>query len=95
MDTKKDDSIVKCDTMAEIRQENLIVGVKQLKKALRAGRIRSAYLAVDADPALTEPIAELCTAHDIPFAWVKTMAELGRVCGIEVGAAAAATVNSL
>ena len=94
MDTKKDDSIVKCGTMAEIRHENLIVGAKQLKKALRAGRVKSVYLAADADPAITEQVADLCEANNIPFAWIKTMAELGKICGIDVGAAAAATVNS-
>ena len=95
MDTKKDISIVKCDTMAEIRRGNVVVGIKQLKKALRDSRIRSAYFALDADPAVTEPVAELCSHCEIPVAWVKTMAELGKACGIDVGAAAAATVTSI
>ena len=43
MDTKKDVSIVQCDTMAEIRRDNVVVGIKQLKKALRAGRVQAAY----------------------------------------------------
>ncbi len=94
MDTKKDISTVKCGTMAEIRRDNLVVGAKQLKKALRSGRILSAFLAADADPAVTEPIEALCNTSGIPLTWVKTMAELGRTCGIDVGAAAAATVKS-
>ena len=95
MDTKKDDSIVKCDTMAEIRRDNVIVGAKQLKKALRDQRISSAFLAADADPGVTEPIEALCIAQCIPVVWVKSMAELGRACGIDVRAAAAATVKSI
>ena len=94
MDTKKDVSIVKCDTMAEIRRDNVVVGIKQLKKALRAGRVQSAFFALDADPAVTEPVAEACSSSAIPVVWVKTMAQLGKTCGIDVGAAAAATVIS-
>ena len=93
MDTKKDGSIVKCGTMAEIRNNSFVVGVKQLKKALRDNRVLQAYLAENADPAVTEPIAALCNADSIPLVWVKTMAELGAACGIDVGAAAAATVK--
>lgn len=95
MDIKKDVSIVKCGILAEIRHENMVVGAKQLKKALRAGRVRSAYFAADADPAVTEPLADLCKDHGISFTWIRTMAELGRACGIDVGAAAAATVTPL
>lgn len=94
MDTKKDVSIVKCDTMAEIRHESMVVGAKQLKKALRDNRILFAYLAMDADPAVTEPIAASCRQREIPVTWVRTMAELGKACGIDVGAAAAAAVNA-
>ena len=92
MDTKKDISIVKCDTMAEIRRDNVVVGMKQLKKALRAGRIQTAYFAADADPAVTETAAEMCSSNNVPVVWVKTMSQLGKACGIDVGAAAAATV---
>jgi len=95
MDTKKDISTVKCGTMAEIRQNNVVVGAKQLKKALRDSRILTAFLAADADPGVTEPIEALCKAQHIPVTWVKNMAELGKACGIDVGAAAAATVKSI
>ncbi len=95
MDTKKDISTVKCGTMAEIRRDNIVVGAKQLKKAIRNNRVLSVFLAENADPAVTEPIAVLCQTDGIPLVWVKTMAELGRACGIDVGAAAAATVKSL
>ena len=93
MDTKNTDSIVKCDTMAEIRQNRVVVGAKQFRKALRDNRALKAYLAQNADPAVTEPIAEMCNAHNIPFVWVRTMKELGQACGIEVGAAAVTAVR--
>ncbi len=93
MDTKKDDNIVKCDIMAEIRQNTLVVGAKQFKKALRDRRALKVFLAQNADPAVTAPIAQLCKAENIPCLWVRTMKELGHACGIEVGAAAATAVK--
>ena len=72
----------------------LVVGSKQLRKAVCAGRARCVFLAENADPGLTGPLTELCRAHQIPVTWVRSMADLGRACGIEVGAAAAAVVES-
>ena len=93
MNTKKDTSIVKCDTMAEIRPGSVVVGAKQFRKALRDGRVQKAYLAANADPAITEPIRLLCEEKGISFTWVRTTTELGHACGIEVGAATAAVVG--
>ena len=93
MDTKKDVSIVKCGTMAENRRDEVVVGIKQLKKALRDNRVLLAFLAADADPVVTEPIEEICKMQEISVTWVKSMAELGKACGIDVGAAAAATIK--
>lgn len=93
MDTKNADSIVKCDTMAEIRQNSVVVGAKQFKKALRDDRAVKAFLAENADPAVTEPIEAMCKEQSIPVVWVKTMKELGQACGIDVGAAAVTAVK--
>ncbi len=70
----------------------VVVGAKQLRKALIAGRARQVYLALDADPAITEPFAALCDDNRIAFDWVRSMADLGNACGIEVGAATAAII---
>ena len=79
--------------MPDLTAMHVVVGAKQLKKAASAGRARYVFLAKDADPAVTEPLAELCRSRQIQTAWVRSMAELGRACGIEVGAAAAAVVD--
>ena len=71
----------------------MVVGARQLKKAMKAGRAKYVFLAENADPAVTEPLEILCAANHIQITWVPSMAELGRVCGIEVGAAAAAVVD--
>ena len=93
MDITKDVSIVKCDTMAEIRRSQVVVGAKQFRKALRDNRIVKTYLAANADPAITDPIVRCCEENNICYVWVDTMSELGRACGIEVGAAAATVVK--
>ena len=93
MDKTKDCRIPKCGIPENLSERNLVVGAKQLKKAVKAGRVKYVFLAENADPAVTEPLAELCAAHHIQITWVHSMTELGRSCGIEVGAAAAAVVD--
>ena len=93
MDTKKDSKIPKCGSLPDLSKERIVVGAKQLRKALNGGRARYVFLAENADPAVTEPLEELCRIHKIQITWVASMADLGRACGIEVGAAAAAAVD--
>lgn len=66
-----------------------VVGTKQLLRAIREGRIVLAFVAKDADKFLTKPVEDRCLDANIPCREVETMAELGRACGIDVGAAAA------
>ena len=93
MDKTKDCRIPKCGIPENLAEMKLVVGAKQLKKAVKAGRAKYVFLAENADPAVTEPLEELCTANHIQITWVHSMTELGRSCGIEVGAAAAAVVD--
>ena len=92
MDTRKNSKIPKCGSLPDLSKERLVVGVKQLRKALKNGRAQRVFLAENADPALTEPIEQMCLEKGVELTWVPSMADLGRACGIEVGAAAAATV---
>lgn len=71
-----------------------VVGLKQTKKAIQAGRAQRVFLACDADPAVTEPIAALCAAAQIPVDASAGMRELGQTCGISVGAAAVALLKA-
>lgn len=93
MDKKKDCTIPQCGELSDLSKQRIVVGTKQLKKAVASGRARYVFLAENADPAITEPIEAMCSQSNIQITWVPTMAELGRSCGIEVGAAAAAVVN--
>ena len=94
MDTKKDCRIPKCGDLTDLRKNKVVVGAKQLRKALEKGKAKIVFLAENADPSITEPLEEICRNLDVPCCWVPSMMELGAVCGIEVGAAAAAAVNS-
>ena len=93
MDTKKVCMIPECGNLADLAQNRVVVGAKQLRKALEKGTAKFVCLAKNADPAITEPIASRCEALQIPCTWVASMQELGSACGIDVGAAAAAAID--
>ena len=93
MDMKKNSKIPKCGVQHEIAGKKVIVGAKQLRKAIAKGCVRYVFLAENADPAVTEPLEAMCGEKDILIHWVPNMADLGQVCGIEVGAAAAAVID--
>ncbi len=93
MDTKNDSRIPKCGAVPNLRDKQIVVGTKQLRKALINGRARRVWLAENADPAITEPLEALCRECGVVCFWVPSKSDLGRACGIEVGAAAAAAVD--
>ena len=70
-----------------------VIGTKQLRKALKAGRVQTAYVAADADPILREPLVEQCRDAGVELVEIATMKELGKLCGIHVGAACAALLR--
>ena len=92
MDTKKDSKIPQCGILPKIDKNKVVVGAKQLRKAMEKGTAKFVCLAKNADPAITDPLAKLCKENRITCTWVKSMTDLGQACGIEVGAAAAAII---
>lgn len=78
----------------ELEHTAKVVGVKQVRRALSDCRAKRLYLAQDADPQLTQPLAEQAGAQGIEVCWHPSMKELGRACGISVGAACGAVVSS-
>ena len=93
MDTQNDVIMAIGQVREELAESKFVVGAKQLRKALKNGTAHRVYLACNADPAVTEPIAALCQLNQVDIAWVRSMTDLGHACGIEVGAAAAAAVD--
>ena len=94
MDTQNDVIMAISQVSEKLAKSKFVVGAKQLKKALLSGRAEYVFLAENADPAITEPIAELCRSGNIQVHWVRSKEDLGSACGIEVGAAAAAVLKS-
>ena len=93
MDTQNFDTNAGFAALAQVHRSIMVVGAKQLKKAVQGGHAIRVYLARNADPAITEPIEAMCLRLHIECAWVPSMLDLGKACGIEVGAAAAAAVR--
>ena len=62
---KKVCKIPECGDLPDLTRYHIVVGSKQLRKALQKGTARTVYLAKNADPAVTAPIEELCGKADI------------------------------
>lgn len=74
----------------ELQGAKLIVGHKQVKKALNQHKAQKVFLALDAEPHVLTPLQELCRQQGTEYEEVRSMHLLGQACGIEVGAATAA-----
>ena len=75
--------------MSELNIGDKVVGAKQAKRALNDGRAKKIFLADDADPRVTEPLALLAAEKGVPVVEVPSMKALGNACGIAVGSAVA------
>ncbi len=73
----------------ELKGARKVIGLKQLRRALGTGSVRKVFLADDADPRLTEPLAEQCREKGVELERVGSMKDLGKAGGIDIGAAAA------
>ncbi|NMB01492.1 MAG: 50S ribosomal protein L7ae-like protein [Firmicutes bacterium] len=79
---------------ARLVNSQRVVGAKQTLKAVQAEQVELVYLARDADEHVTGPIRKECEIRGITIIEVDTMAELGKACNIDVGAAVASVVKS-
>ena len=80
-------------SIADLKAVKKVVGAKQTLKAIEKGHAQSVYLASDADQRMLAPIKEACDREKVPVDNSLSMAELGKACGIEVGAAAVACLR--
>lgn len=70
--------------------KNVAVGTNQTTKALEQFVAQEVFVAKDADRKIVDRIVQQCETKMVPVTWVDSMKQLGKVCGIEVGAAVAA-----
>lgn len=80
--------------MENLKNRNKVVGVKQVKNAVKSGRADMVYIADDSDISVKSSMFELCRENGIEPIIVETRKELGRACGVDVYTAAAATLKS-
>ncbi len=69
------------------------VGTNQTAKAVARGVAQLVFIAKDADRRVVSTVVAAATARGVEVVEVDSMRELGRACGIAVGAAAAAIVS--
>lgn len=79
--------------LARLKRDPKTVGARQTLRALHRGVARVVYVARDADPEVTRPIVELSQKLAVELVYVESMQALGRACGIDVGASAAALIG--
>ncbi|MBO9131087.1 50S ribosomal protein L7ae-like protein [Bacillus sp. 165] len=73
--------------------KNVVVGKKQTLQALKKGIINEVVVAEDADYHLVHNVAEFASQLNIPVSKVDSMKQLGKACGIQVGASAVGIVS--
>lgn len=69
------------------------VGTKQTQKAIEKDQAIAVYIARDTEERISAPLMRMCAEKEIEVVMVDTMDELGRLCGIKVGAATAAVIT--
>ncbi len=64
------------------------IGIKQTIKAVESNTAEKVFIATDADEKIVGPLKELCLSNSIEIKYVESMKQLGKACGIDVGASA-------
>ena len=70
-----------------LKNSNKTIGIKQSLKAVEIGNVQTVYIARDAEEKVVGGMKELCAKNAIEIIYVENMKQLGKACGIDVGAA--------
>ena len=73
--------------------DKIVVGAKQVNKAVKGGKAQVIYLARDADRHIIIPLEKVCKECNVEFLYVDEMSKLGKACGIKVKASTAAILK--
>ncbi|MFD1673157.1 ribosomal L7Ae/L30e/S12e/Gadd45 family protein [Alicyclobacillus fodiniaquatilis] len=82
-------------SLDDIRQaRKKTIGTNQTLKLLKqfGAQVTCVYIARDAEQHVVSPVEQLAEKNTVPIVWVDTMRQLGKACGIEVGAATASII---
>ncbi len=87
--------MTQADVLQRLRTaEARAVGTNQTAKAIARGRAQVVYIAKDADRRVVEGVVAAAKGASLEILEVDSMREIGRACGIGVGAAAAAILRA-
>ncbi len=70
-----------------------VIGTKQTIKAVKNHEAKVVFVALDAENRVTRPVWDLCKEQNIEIVEIPLMDELGKACGIKVGAAMVAILR--
>ncbi|SDI06690.1 large subunit ribosomal protein L7A [Alteribacillus persepolensis] len=70
--------------------DEVLIGTKQTLKALESNSVQEVIVADDAENRVIQRVLLAAEAKGVPIHKVDSMRKLGKVCGIDVGAAAVA-----
>ena len=75
--------------LEKLKNSERVVGTRRLLRAVEAGEIAEAYLALDADLFISRQVTQACHAAGVKLVEVNTMKQLGEACGVQVPTASA------
>lgn len=81
------------EKMERIKTSTHVVGLKQTKKAVEAGKAELVFIARDADGHVVFPLEKLCEGKSVEVVYVNNMKELAKACHVEVPTAVATIVK--
>ena len=79
--------------LSEIKNENKVIGLKQVKKAVNKGLAKKVFIASDAEPHISMSLIKMCEQKGTEYKMIENMKALGAACGIDVGAATVAIIE--
>jgi len=82
--------------LLDIKSMNYVIGTKQTKRAIKNREVKHIIIATDVDDKLVLDLIETCKQSNVQVEIERkyTMEELGKHCGIDVGAAMVAILIS-
>ena len=80
--------------ISESEKARLMIGFKQVKRALSEGKAEKVFLSEDCETKISAPIEELAKENSVQLLYIATMKELGALCGINVKASCAVVLKA-
>lgn len=70
-----------------------VVGIKETIKMIKNNQCEKVLIAKNAETKIIKPLVDLAENKSLNIEYIDTMKDLGKLCGIDVGAAAAAVLK--